>query len=404
MEEWKKYKMSDFIDFNPTISLKKGTVARKITMDKLIPHSRDIYEWEYEPYSGGSKFQNGDTIMARITPCLENGKHAFISLLNDGETAYGSTEYIVMRGIPGISDNRFVYYLSHFLDFKNAAVKSMVGSSGRQRAQVDVLKNLEFYLPGLKEQRKIADTLSALDDKIALNNRINHNLEKQAQALYKSWFVDFEPFKGGKFVDSELGMIPEGWRVGTLSELGDIVAGGTPSKARPEYYTDNGIAWLTPKDLSLKCNKFTARGETDITEDGYMNSSAKLMPRGSVLFSSRAPIGYISIAKGDICTNQGFKSVVPTYAGTAYIYYWLCGNTDAIESQASGSTFKEASGALMKSFPALVPEKTVLDSFEIELASILNELEILEEEIYHAEQIRDSLLPRLMSGELVMNC
>ena len=396
--------MSDFIDFNPTISLKKGTVARKITMDKLIPHSRDIYEWEYEPYSGGSKFQNGDTIMARITPCLENGKHAFISLLNDGETAYGSTEYIVMRGIPGISDNRFVYYLSHFPDFKNAAVKSMVGSSGRQRAQVDVLKNLEFYLPGLKEQRKISDTLSALDDKIALNNRINHNLEEQAQALYKSWFVDFEPFKEGEFVDSELGLIPEGWRVGTLSELGDIVAGGTPSKTKPEYYTNNGIAWLTPKDLSIKCNKFTARGEIDITEDGYKNSSAKLMPRGSVLFSSRAPIGYISIAKGDICTNQGFKSVVPTYAGTAYLYYWLCENTEAIEAQASGSTFKEASGSLMRSFPALVPEKSVIDSFEKELSPILNEQEILEEEINHAEQIRDSLLPRLMSGELVMNC
>ncbi len=232
----------------------------------------------------------------------------------------------------------------------------------------------------------------------------NHNLEEQAHALYKSWFVDFEPFKGGKFVDSELGMIPEGWRVGTLSELGDIVAGGTPSKAKPEYYTNKGIAWLTPKDLSVKCNKFTARGETDITEDGYKNSSAKLMPRGSVLFSSRAPIGYLSIAKGDICTNQGFKSVVPTYAGTAYVYYWLRENTDAIESHASGSTFKEASGSLMKSFPALVPEKSVLDSFEEEIAPILNEQEILEEQIYHAEQIRDSLLPRLMSGELVMNC
>ena len=195
MEEWKKYKMSDFIDFNPTVSLKKGTVARKITMDKLIPHSRDIYDWEYEPYSGGSKFQNGDTIMARITPCLENGKHAFISLLNDGETAYGSTEYIVMRGIPGISDNRFVYYLSHFPDFKNAAVKSMVGSSGRQRAQVDVLKNLEFYLPGLKEQRKIADTLSTLDDKIALNNRINHNLEEQARIQFEAWCAKCVEFK-----------------------------------------------------------------------------------------------------------------------------------------------------------------------------------------------------------------
>ena len=176
MEEWKKYKLSDFIDFNPTVSLKKGTVARKITMDKLVPHSRDIYDWVFEPYSGGAKFQNGDTIMARITPCLENGKHAFVSLLDDGETAFGSTEYIVMRGIPGVSDNRFVYYLSHYPDFKNAAIKSMVGSSGRQRAQVDVLKNLEYYLPGIEEQKQIADTLSALDDKIALNNRINHNL------------------------------------------------------------------------------------------------------------------------------------------------------------------------------------------------------------------------------------
>ena len=113
--------------------------------------------------------------MARITPCLENGKHAYISLLDEGETAYGSTEYIVMRGKPGISDNRFVYYLSHYPDFKNAAIKSMVGSSGRQRAQVDVLRNLEFYLPDLPEQKRIADILSGLDDKIALNNRINHN-------------------------------------------------------------------------------------------------------------------------------------------------------------------------------------------------------------------------------------
>ena len=187
MEEWKKYKLSDFIDFNPTVSLKKGTVARKITMDKLVPHSRDIYDWVFEPYSGGAKFQNGDTIMARITPCLENGKHAFVSLLDDGETAFGSTEYIVMRGIPGVSDNRFVYYLSHYPDFKNAAIKSMVGSSGRQRAQVDVLKNLEYYLPGIEEQKQIADTLSALDDKIALNNRINHNLEEQAKLSFEEW-------------------------------------------------------------------------------------------------------------------------------------------------------------------------------------------------------------------------
>ena len=300
-----------------------------------------------------------------------------------------------------LADYRYVYYA---LTNAYSKLASLANGGAQQNLNAQLIKDFKIPLPNLQTQHRIADILSTFDDKIENNVRINHNLEEQAKALYKSWFVDFEPFKDGQFVDSELGMIPEGWRVGTLSELGDIVAGGTPSKTKPEYYTNNGIAWLTPKDLSVKCYKFTARGEIDITEDGYKNSSAKLMPRGSVLFSSRAPIGYISIAKGDICTNQGFKSVVPKYAGTAYLYYWLCENTEAIEAQASGSTFKEASGSLMRSFPALVPEKSVIDSFEKELSPILNEQEILEEEINYAEQIRDSLLPRLMSGELLMNC
>ena len=301
--------------------------------------------------------------------------------------------------ISDVFDIKWLYYKLLTYDINSMDSGSAIPSTDRYQ-----IYSLPIEVPPIGIQKQIVRVLDSFNDKIALNNRINHNLEEQAQALYKSWFVDFEPFKGGNFVDSELGLIPEGWRVGTLSELGDIVAGGTPSKTKPEYYTNNGIAWLTPKDLSVKCNKFTARGEIDITEDGYKNSSAKLMPRGSVLFSSRAPIGYISIAKGGICTNQGFKSVVPTYAGTAYLYYWLCENTEAIEAQASGSTFKEASGSLMRSFPALVPEKSVIDSFEKELSPIHNEQEVLEEEINHAEQIRDSLLPRLMSGELFMNC
>lgn len=231
----------------------------------------------------------------------------------------------------------------------------------------------------------------------------NHNLEEQAQALYKSLFVDFEPFKDGEYVDSELGMIPDGWRIGTLSELGDIIAGGTPSKAKADYYTSSGIHWLTPKDLSNRCGKFTAKGEIDITPLGYKNSSAKLMPRGTVLFSSRAPIGYITIAKNDICTNQGFKSVVPTNAGTGYIYYWLKEHTSDIEAQASGSTFKEASGALMKSFSALIPPKEIIDSFEEKIRPLLSAQEKLEEEVESLSQARDLLLPSLMSGTLEIN-
>ena len=222
MEEWKEYKLGDFMEFNPKIKLAKDTLARKITMDQLIPHCRDIHSWTYEPYLGGAKFENGDTIMARITPCLENGKHAYVSCLDKGEVAYGSTEFIVIRGRKDISDNAFVYYLSHYPNFKNAAIKSMVGTSGRQRAQVDVLENLIMTLPSLGEQRIIARFLKSLDDKIEVNRKINENLEQQAQALFKSWFVDFEPFKNGEFVESELGMIPKGWRVGTLFDVAEI--------------------------------------------------------------------------------------------------------------------------------------------------------------------------------------
>lgn len=399
--EWKEVLLSEFLEFNPKRTIKKNEVARKITMDLLIPHSKQIYSFKYEPYTGGAKFSNGDTIMARITPCLENGKHAYVSCLNEGEIAYGSTEYIVLCGKNGVSDNEFVYYLSHTPQFVNTAIKSMVGSSGRQRAQVPVLENLIMPVPvNLSDQRKIAGILSALDSKIENNNKINANLEAQAQALFKSWFVDFTPFKDQPFVDSELGPIPQGWKVGKLGDLGDIVGGSTPSKSKPEYYTTRGIAWLTPKDLSTSKAKFTSRGEIDITDEGYNSTSTKLMPRGSVLFSSRAPIGYLTIAKNEICTNQGFKSLVPNGAGTGFIYYSLRHLTPQIENRATGSTFKEASATLMRSVETIVPPTSILNKFEELLRPILQFQEKKEEENQRLAALRDTLLPKLMSGEI----
>ena len=263
--------------------------------------------------------------------------------------------------------------------------------------------NLPIVLPSRKTQDGIVEIMKSFDDKIECNRRINDNLEQQAQALFKSWFVDFEPFKDGEFVESEMGMIPKGWRAGRLSELGEIVGGSTPSKAKSQYYTENGIAWLTPKDLSISPNKFTARGEIDITQEGYDSCSTRMMPKGSVLFSSRAPIGYITIAKNDICTNQGFKSVVPKLAGTAFIYYFLKHSTKEIENKATGSTFKEASGSLMKSLPTIIPTKPVLDSFEEIMKPIFMEQETIEDESRRLAQLRDTLLPRLMYGELKVN-
>lgn len=280
----------------------------------------------------------------------------------------------------------------------NMNISPYVTGCAQPKLNQENLRNIEIELPSHIDS--IASILSSLDRKIELNNKINADLEEMAQAIFKNWFVDFEPFKDGKFVDSELGMIPEGWKVGRLDEIADVVGGSTPSKAKPEYYTQKGIAWLTPKDLSNHPAVYTSRGEIDITEEGYNSTSTKLMPKGTILFTSRAPIGYISIAQNDICTNQGFKSLVPRKAGTCFLYCFLKYVTPEIENKSTGSTFKEASGALMKSLQVIMPEQKVFEEFEEIVSPLFAKIGSLEKENSRLSTLRDTLLPRLMSGEL----
>ena len=384
--EWKTIRAADFMEFNPRMNLKKGTIATKISMDKLQPYTKKIPETEQAEFSGGTKFSNSDTIMARITPCLENGKTAFVDCLNKDEVAFGSTEFIVLRAKPGVSDAQFVYYLATSPEFRQVAIKSMVGSSGRQRVQQPVLENLELVVPELPKQKRIGGFLAAIDDKIALNAKINDNLDQQAQAFFQELFVDNAD--------------PE-WAIGTISDLGAVVGGSTPSKAKPEYYTETGIAWITPKDLSVNKSKFISHGENDITELGLKNSSATIMPEGTVLFSSRAPIGYIAVAAGEVTTNQGFKSIVPNpEIGTAFVYYFLKHNLPIIEGMASGSTFKEVSGSTMKGVPAVIPDTDTIARFNDLCFPIFAQQRILEEQNQSLAALRDNLLPKLMSGEI----
>lgn len=386
MEQWTEMRAADFIEFNPRMSMKKGTLATKVAMDKLLPFTKKIPDTEKAPFSGGSKFCNGDTIMARITPCLENGKTAFVDILGKDEVAFGSTEFIVMRAREGISDPQFIYYLATSPWFRNVAIKSMVGSSGRQRVQQSVLDDLVLNVPSIEEQKKISSVLCALDQKIALNNEINDNLERQVQAYFQELFVE---------------NADPAWTFGNISDLGTVVGGSTPSKSKPEYYTEDGIAWITPKDLSINKAKFISHGENDITELGLKNSSASIMPEGTVLFSSRAPIGYIAITSGEVTTNQGFKSVVPKpEIGTAYVYCFLKHNLPVIEGMASGSTFKEVSGGTMKNVPAVIPDIETLTCFNDFCAPIFAHQRILEEQNQSLAALRDSLLPKLMSGEI----
>ena len=235
--------MTQPVDFNPKETLKKGSVAKKIGMDKLNTFSRDIEGFEIAEYNGGAKFRNGDTLLARITPCLENGKTAQVRVLADDEIGFGSTEFIVMREKSGFTDKNFIYYLAISNEFRNIAIKSMTGTTGRQRAQEDLIKDSIFNIPPLPEQKRIAEILSSLDDKIELNNQMNKTLEEMAQAIFKQWFVDFEfpnengePYKssGGEMVESELGEIPKGWRVAGLDKIAEFLNGLAMQKYPPE--------------------------------------------------------------------------------------------------------------------------------------------------------------------------
>lgn len=307
------------------------------------------------------------------------------------------TYYRVLKGI----DNKYLKYYFDSKDFQELLFNW--AGTGSTRAYLGITEQLKLpiILPPLPEQKAIAATLSALDDMIELNNQINKTLEEMAQAIFKSWFVDFEPFRDGEFEESELGLIPKGWRVGKLSDVGEIIGGGTPSKSKPEYYSEIGIPWITPKDLSINKNKYISRGEIDISELGLRESSARLMPKGTVLFSSRAPIGYIAIAKNAVTTNQGFKSVVPfENISSEYIYLLLKNSINEIESRATGSTFKEISGGEMKKVPIILPPKEIIRKFN-EIATTLGKTQAsLEDENSILMSIRDTLLPKLMTGEI----
>ena len=279
------------------------------------------------------------------------------------------------------NDEKFVYYFLKTFEWKKFASASAVPGINRNTVHKEIVR-----FPDFETQQKIASVLSTIDKKIAVNKAINDNLEQQAATYFQELFINnANPM----------------WQISTISDLGTVVGGSTPSKTKPEYYTNNGIAWITPKDLSINKSKFISHGENDITELGLKNSSATVMPKGTVLFSSRAPIGYIAIASNEVTTNQGFKSVIPySEIGTAFVYFFLKHSLPVIESAASGSTFKEISGSAMKNIPAIIPDRNTLDQFNSFCAPIFAQQKILEEQNHSLAMLRDSLLPKLMSGAI----
>lgn len=293
----------------------------------------------------------------------------------------------VCKAIPktDIPSDFLYYFFRQNREFYRLASKA-TGSASQANISTKTIEQHNINIPDVENVKKIVTFLKNIDDNILYNNRINRNLSEQAQAYFDELFIQNASAE---------------WKEGTLSDVGSIVAGGTPSKSNQEYYTDNGIAWITPKDLSVDKSAFISHGENDITELGLQKSSATMMPAGTVLFSSRAPIGYIAIAANEICTNQGFKSVVPNdNVGTSYVYYLLKQLLPTIKNMASGSTFKEISGSAMKIVPTVIPDDETLKRFSDFCDPIMKQIQKNEQESKRLVEIRDSLLPKLISGEL----
>ncbi len=401
----KKALLIDYIEVNPREKIAKGHITKKIGMDKLHPFCRDISEYELSEFNGGSKFRNGDTIMARITPCLENGKTAMVNILDEDEVGFGSTEYIVFRAKEGLTTPDFVYYLVCSSLVRDPAIKSMVGSSGRQRVQLDVVEKLEINFPPLPEQIKVASLLKSLDDKIALNNAINNNLEQQARLLFKSWFVDFEPFNG---------TMPSDWEVVPLEKIVDFQNGyafkskellNEPSSdcyqvfkqghiARGGGFIPDGTKSWYPKSLASKLKKFVLKkgdilmAMTDMKDNVAILGNTAIMPIDNEYIVNQR-VGHLRA--------NGYKGI--TYP----FIYLLTNSTDFLidlRSRANSGVQVNLSSAEIKASQTVLPSEKVNMAFsEITLpmfeAMISNQLEN-----QRLAQLRDTLLPKLMSGEL----
>ena len=395
--EWTKMKLSDIADFNPRETIKKGEIAKKISMDVLRPFYRDVPYYTEECFSGGTKFRNGDTIMARITPCLENGKTAQVSILNDGEVGFGSTEYIVFRAKEGIADKNYLYYLVCSPEVREPSIKSMVGSSGRQRVQTDVVKNLEIDVPPLVEQERIGSFLRLIDDKIALNDKINNNLEQQAQALFKSWFVDFEPFGGVQ--PSEMQFIP-------LQELCKVVTKGTTPTTLGKSFTSSGINFIKAESIlnnhSIDSSKFAF-----IDEETNALLKRSVIKANDIIFTIAGTLGRFAMVDNSVLpanTNQAVAIIRPdeTKVTPAYLYSFFIGNwhNEYYSKRIQQAVQANLSLTTIKSLPIAVLNNTTMSNYDKLVSPLFVLMKNNEEENRRLSKLRDALLPKLMSGEL----
>ena len=385
MVEWHVKKMDEIADFNPRESIKKGTLAKKIAMDILEPFSRDVPSFEIDAFSGGTKFRNGDTIMARITPCLENGKTAMVNVLDAGEVGFGSTEYIVFRAKEG-NDPDFIYYLVTSSVIREPAIKSMVGSSGRQRVQTDVVRNLKVYVPNLEGQQAIAKALKILDDKIAVNRRVNDNLLQQVQAIFKHIFKD------------NFSTTPA-----TLADIALNITDGVHNTVKND--PEGQYLLLSCKNIkggSLSIGSSERRINSETFEK--LRRRTKLA-KGDILISSVGTVGELLMLNTEPTNYEFQRSVAivkpnPKIVSSAYVYESLATKKLELINAAHGAVQQCLFISDIAEFPIGIPRPEDLHSFDEIVSPMFDTISANEAENARLESLRNTLLPRLMSGEL----
>jgi len=326
---------------------------------------------------------------------------------------------VTLRGKKGLLDNTYLLYLLQTEEMLDQLKARATGTTVVGIKQSE-LRKVQLSLPPVDQQVAAARILKALDDRITLLRETNATLEAIAQALFKSWFVDFDPVRAkaegcqpegmdattvalfpASFEESELGLVPKGWVVKPVGDAVDCLGGGTPDTKEPSYWEPAEHCWTTPKDLSGLQSPVLLRTERQLSTLGLAKVSSGLLPAGTLLLSSRAPIGYLAIAQMSVAVNQGYIAIPRGgELSPLYMLFWCRQNMEGIKGRANGSTFMEISKKAFRPIPALVPTVEVLDAFANIAEPLFERLIEGERQALTLTQLRDTLLPRLISGQL----
>lgn len=384
MSEWKESVLGEIAFINPTESLSKGQHAKKVAMELLKPFTKRVSGYTVEPFNGGVKFRNGDTIVARITPCLENGKTAYIDILDENEVGFGSTEYIVLRERKEISDKQFLFYFAISDEFRDVAILAMTGSSGRQRVETEVVKSHPFLLPPLPEQRAIASVLSSLDDKIDLLRRQNKTLEGMAMALWRKMFVE---------------EADPGWETTNIGEVA-IING----RSIDRNYPFSEIEYLDTASIT----EGAISGFQYIQIKDAPSRARRIVQKDDIIISMVRPIqkhyGILKKVNHNTIVSTGFVVISCTKADPHFIYLLLT-QKDMTEylniiAEASTTAYPSLVPSDIAGIEFQLPPTPVMDQFTKYARSAWDKIEDNYTQIGMLTRLRDMLLPKLMSGEV----